>query len=220
MGILAINFKNYASILGEGSVRLATEAEGVSSKTGVDVIVAPPTPMLALVASRVRIPVFCQAVDAEVGDRTTGAVLPEAAKGAGAAGTLLNHSEARVPLADLKAVVPRARKVGLKVCLCAETAAEVAKLSGLKPDLLAVEPPSLIASGVAVSRANPGLLSRAVSAASSAGYRGKLLCGAGITSAEDVKLAVRLGMDGVLVSSSVVSARDWRSKVAELASAL
>jgi triosephosphate isomerase len=52
------------------------------------------------------------------------------------------------------------------------------------------------------------------------GFRGKVLCGAGIVSGEDVERAVELGAEGVLVSSSVVRARDWESKIVELADSL
>jgi triosephosphate isomerase len=52
------------------------------------------------------------------------------------------------------------------------------------------------------------------------GYSGKILCGAGIVSGEDVRKAVELGAEGVLVSSSVVKASDWDGKLRELAEPL
>jgi triosephosphate isomerase len=89
-------------------------------------------------------------------------------------------------------------------------------LARLEPDYIAVEPPELIGSGVAVSKARPELVSRTVSKVKQTGFRGKILCGAGIVSGDDVKKAVELGADGVLVSSSVVKAKDWESKIEEL----
>ncbi len=53
-----------------------------------------------------------------------------------------------------------------------------------------------------------------------AGYSGRLLCGAGIVSGEDASAAIGLGMDGILVASSVVKSKDWGAKVRELATAL
>jgi len=73
---------------------------------------------------------------------------------------------------------------------------------------------------VAVSKAKPQVVSGTVESARRAGYQGKILCGAGIVTGEDVKSAVRLGADGVLVSSSVVKAGDWRSRLMELAGSL
>jgi triosephosphate isomerase (TIM) len=217
---IILNLKNYPEVLGEGSQRIAEAAQGVSSKTGTRIIVAPPGPMVALVASRVRIPVFSQTVGSETGDKTTGAFLPEAVKAAGAKGTLLNHSESSRPLSELKRLVPRLRRLSLAVCLCADTTSQAVTLARLDPDYVAVEPPGLIGSGIAVSKAKPELVSRTVSKVKETGYRGKILCGAGIVSGEDVKRAVELGADGVLVSSSVVKARDWPSKIEELAHSL
>jgi len=220
MKTLIINFKNYREILGEKSLQLAEAASRVASETRTEIIVAPPTSMLGAVASRVNIPVFSQSVGGGTGEMTTGADVPEAARAAGALGTLLNHSEARKPSAELRALVPRARSVGLRVCLCANGTRDAVALSALRTEYLAVEPPELIGSGIAVSRAKPQVVKLTVEAARRAGYRGKVLCGAGIVEGADVMKAVELGADGVLVSSSVVKAKDWAPKIRELARSL
>jgi len=215
-----VNFKNYVEVLGEGSVRLALAVERISDELGIEGIVAPPTPMLSLVCSRTRVQVYSQSVGSDSGDKTTGEILPEAVKAAGAAGTILNHSESRRPPAELRILVPRLAGMGMGVCLCAQTAEEAADLSALGPKYLAIEPPELIGSGVAVSKARPELVRETVAAVRNRGYGGRILCGAGIVSGEDVAMAVKLGVDGVLVASSVVKAHDWDSRVRELAGSL
>jgi triosephosphate isomerase len=220
MRTLIVNFKNYPEVLGEGSVRLALAMSRVSEDFGVEIIAAPPTPLLALVTSKTKVQVYSQDVSSKTGDKTTGAILPEAARAAGATGTIINHSESRKPRDELLKLVPRLVGSGMGVCLCAETAEESAELSSLGPRYIAVEPPELIGSGIAVSRAKPELIERTVSAARKAGYAGKVLCGAGIVGGEDVAKAVELGADGVLVASSVVKAADWETKVRELANSL
>lgn len=217
---LIVNFKNYPEVLGDGSLKLANAAQEVSEQTGVAVIVAPPTPLLALVASVVRIPVYSQSVGIEEGDKTTGAVLPEAVKASNAAGTILNHSESRRSSSELRRLLPRLSRLSLDVCLCAKTAGEAAKLAGAKPSYIAVEPPELIGTGIAVTKARPELIEDAVSSVGKAGYKGKLLCGAGIVTGKDVSKALELGAEGVLVSSSVVKADNWNLKLAELARSL
>jgi triosephosphate isomerase len=217
---LIVNFKNYVEVLGDGSVRLALAVERASDELGVEGIVAPPTPMLSLVCSRTRVQVYSQSVGSDSGDKTTGGILPEAVKAAGAAGTILNHSESRRPPAELRILVPRLAGMGMGVCLCAQTAEEAADLSALGPKYLAIEPPELIGSGVAVSKARPELVRETVAAVRNKGYGGRILCGAGIVSGEDVAMAVKLGVDGVLVASSVVKAHDWGSRVRELAGSL
>jgi len=217
---IILNLKNYPEVLGEGSLAMARAAQRASSKTGVEVIVAPPGPMVALVASKVSVPVFSQTVGGESGAKTTGAFLPEALKAAGAKGTLLNHSESTRPLGELKQLVPKLKRLSLMVCLCAGTTSKAVTLARMAPDYIAIEPPELIGSGVAVSKARPELISRTVSQVKDSRFEGKVLCGAGIVSGEDVKRAVELGAEGVLVSSSVVKATDWESKIEELAYSL
>lgn len=220
MKAIIVNFKNYPEISGEGSLKLARAAAAVARKVSVEIIVSPPTPMLSAVASEVGVTVYAQDVSDRVGVQTTGAVLPESVKGSGATGTILNHSEARKPRSVLKPLVKRLEECGLDVCLCARTAEEASILSSIGTRFLAVEPPELIGSGVAVSKAKPTLVTRTVSAVRKAGYRGQVLVGAGIVSGEDVSKAVELGADGVLVSSSVVKSADWAGKIEELARSL
>jgi triosephosphate isomerase len=218
--VFIINFKNYSEILGEGALRLARTAEAVSETIDVELILAPPVPRLSAVASAVRLPVFGQSVGNQQEGKSTGAIIPEALKASGCAGSLINHSESRVPPGTIRDVIPRMKGLGLSSCVCGEDAKEIVILAGLAPEYLAVEPPELIGSGIAVSKARPELIRESVSSVKGAGYAGRLLCGAGIVTGEDARAAVKLGMDGILVASSVVRSKDWESKIAELAGAL
>ena len=220
MRTLIVNFKNYPEILGEGSLRLAQAVQRVTESVGIEAIVSPPTPMLALVASKTNVQVYSQTVGSKSGDKTTGEILPEAVRAAGGKGAILNHSESRRPPTELRELVPRLTTMGMGVCLCSQTVAEAARLAALNPKYLAIEPPELIGSGIAVSKARPELVQRTVSGVRRAGYKGEILCGAGIVSGEDVSKAVELGVDGVLVASSVVKAPDWETKIRELAGSL
>ena len=217
---IILNLKNYPEVLGEGSVRLAKAAKAAALSAGVEVIVAPPAAMVGLVASSVQIPVFSQNVGTGVPGASTGATIPEALEASGAKGSILNHSESPVPVRDLTALVPRLRGLSLSSCVCAGTTPQAVSLSGLDPDYIAIEPPELIGSGRAVSKARPELVSQTVSKLRRAGYDGMVLCGAGIVTGEDVAKAVELGAEGILVSSSVVRAKDWRAKIEELAYSL
>jgi triosephosphate isomerase len=217
---LILNLKNYPEVLGDGALRIAGAAARAASQTGAEIIVAPPGPMLALVAAKGRVPVFSQTVGSEAGDRTTGAFIAEAVRAAGAKGAILNHSESPRRLGELRKLVPRMKRLSLQACLCAGTAAQAVRVARLAPEYVAVEPPELIGSGVSVSKARPELVRRTVARVKDSGFRGRVLCGAGIVTGEDVRRAVELGAEGVLVSSSVVKARDWESKMTELAYSL
>ncbi|HEV2138268.1 MAG TPA: triose-phosphate isomerase [Nitrososphaerales archaeon] len=217
MRTLIVNFKNYPEILGEGSVRLAEAVQRVAGQFHVEAIVAPPIPMLSLVAWRVKVPVYSQTVSSESGEKTTGAILIESVRAAGASGTILNHSESTMPILDLRRLVPKLDAAGMDVCLCARTTKEAVRLTSLGTKYLAIEPPQLIGSGIAVSKAKPGLIRDTVTEVRKAGYKGRVLCGAGIVSGEDVERSIELGAEGVLVASGVVKSGDWESKLRELA---
>jgi triosephosphate isomerase len=215
-----VNFKNYPEVLGEGSLRLARVAASLGTSLGIEMVVSPPTPMLHSVAAAVEIPVFAQKAELGEEGKSTGSTIPESIKAAGCVGSLLNHSECRIPLGVISETIERMRGLGLKSCACAETANEAVEIAGLDPDFLAIEPPELIGTGRAVSKARPELITETASALASAGYSGRLLCGAGIVSGNDVEAAIRLGTHGILVASSVVRAQDWHAKLRELGTAM
>ena len=215
-----VNFKNYPEVMGEGSVRLAKAAAGLSWEVGIDVVVAPPTPVLYMVAATVKIPVFAQRTELGEQGKSTGHSIPESIKAAGCAGSLLNHSESRIPMDVLRLTVERMKRLGLASCACAETTEEAVEIAALDPEFLAIEPPELIGTGKAVSTARPELLTGTAEALAEAGYKGSLLCGAGIVTGKDVEAAMRLGTQGILVASSVVKAQDWPSKLRELGTAM
>lgn len=217
---LIVNFKNYPEVMGEGSLRLAKAAAGLSWEVGIDVVVAPPTPVLYTIASMVKIPVFAQRTELGEQGKSTGHSIPESIKAAGCAGSLLNHSESRIPMDVLELTIKRMKNLGLASCACAETTEEAVEIAALDPEFLAIEPPELIGTGRAVSKARPELLTGTADALAQAGYKGTLLCGAGIVTGEDVAAAIRLGTGGILVASSVVKAPDWQSKLRELGTAM
>lgn len=220
MKTLILNFKNYKEILGNGSLRLSMAAEKVSRKTGVDIIIAPPTPFLAHIASHVKIPVFAQSLSEGREGQSTGATIAAAAKAAGASGSILNHSEARLRPASLRKVADSARENGLSMCVCARNSLEAEAACSLEPEYMALEPPELIGTGRAVSKENPRLVSNALGLVRDLGFHGRFICGAGISSASDVRAAVKLGAEGVMLSSSVIKTSNWSAKLKELVEAL
>lgn len=215
-----VNFKNYPEIMGEGSIKLAKAAAGLSWEVGIEVVVAPPAPMLYAIASMVKIPVFAQRTELGEQGKSTGHAIPESIKAAGCAGSLLNHSESRIPMDVLGQTIERMKSLGLLSCACAETTDEAVEIARFNPEFLAIEPPELIGTGKAVSKARPELLTGTADALAEAGFKGGLLCGAGIVSGDDVAAAMKLGTRGILVASSVVKAQDWPAKLRELGAAM
>lgn len=210
-----INCKNYEEVSADKGIELAKIAEKVADKLKVEIIIAPQQPALALIAKNVNMPVICQHVDNERVGSSTGFFLPEIAKSYGAVGSLINHSEHRIEFGSIGNLVEIMRKLGMISIVCAQEPEEVSKISELKPDFIAIEPPELIGSGRAVSKENPTIITKSIEAA---GSRSKVICGAGISNKEDVTKAYQLGAQGILVASSIVKAKSWINKIEELAS--
>jgi len=218
--IMIINFKNYLEASGEGAIRLAKVAESIAKELDVEIVVAPPIPDLSIVAKSVSIPVFAQHVDLAKPGSTTGSIVPEIIKACGIAGTLLNHSEKRIPIKVIKELTPKLKGLGLYSVVCAKTPKEVRDRAILLPDYVAVEPPELIGTGRAVSKVKPEAILRSKEAVEEVSDSVKLICGAGITSGEDVAIALKLGSVGILVASSIVKSDSWELKIRELAKPL
>ena len=218
--LFIVNFKNYTEVSGCNSLKLAQAAEYVANRSKIRIAVAPPAGSLANIANTVSIPVFAQHLDHSELGSTTGFMVPEIAKSYGASGSLINHSEHRLPVQTIKHLVERLRNLKMVSVVCARTPAEVRKMAEFAPDYIAIEPPELIGSGIAVSKAKPSVITRSIDAVNDVNPNVSVICGAGIVSAEDVSAAIRLGSRGILVASGIVKAKNWKVKIKELADAM
>lgn len=218
--IVLVNFKTYSEGTGKKALELAKACEKVSSEIGVCVCVAPQFADIAPIVGAVSVPVFSQHIDPVSAGSFTGHVLAESVKEAGAVGTLINHSERRLRLADIDAVATRARENVLTSVVCSNNALVSAAAAVLKPDMIAIEPPELIGTGIPVSKAKPEVVSGTIELVRRLNRDVVILCGAGITRGDDVAAALRLGTEGVLVASGIVKAKDPYAVLVEFAEAM
>lgn len=186
---------------------ISTAAESVSEASGVDVAVAPQTAQLSEAAAT-GVETWGQHVSPVEHGSHTGSTLAEAVSDAGAVGTLINHSERRLRLADIDSAVNAADRADLQTVVCANNPEQVGAVAALGPDAIAVEPPELIGTGTPVSKADPDIVTDAVKAAAEVDESIDVYCGAGISTGEDVVAARELGADGVLLASGVAKADD------------
>jgi len=218
--IVLVNFKTYSEATGSNALKLAKAAEKVKKETDVSVGIAPQFVDIAPIAQAVSIPVFAQHIDPITVGSFTGHVLAESVKEAGAVGTLINHSERRLKLADIDAAITRAKEVGLVSVVCSNNSVVSAAVAVLKPNMVAVEPPELIGTGIPVSKAKPEIVLKTVDLVKRVNPKVTILCGAGITTGEDVAAALRLGTQGVLVASGIVKAKDPYRALLDFAEAI
>ncbi len=214
--LILINFKAYREASGRRGLELARIAEKVSKETGITIAVAPQLTDLHFIASNVEIPVFSQHVDEVQPGSFTGHVTLEAIKDAGAVGTMVNHSERRIRADQVDLIVKRARELNLVTIVCTNTPEVTAAMAALGPDIVAIEPPELIGTGIPVSKARPEVVTSSVDLVKRINPSVKVLCGAGITTGEDVVAALKLGTVGVLLASGVVKAKDWEKAIRDL----
>jgi triosephosphate isomerase len=199
---------------------IATAAQLVARETGATIGVAPGYIDLHPLCHHFAIPVYAQHVDGYEPGARTGHIPVEALKLAGAAGSLVNHSERRLTLAEIELSIRALQSHKMVAVVCSNNEITSAGAAALGPEYVAIEPPELIGSGISVSKANPEIIKRSVAAVHAVNPKVKVLTGAGIQSGECVKIAVDLGTDGVLLASSVVKSPDPAAVLRDLVSKL
>ena len=214
-----INCKNYEEIAGEKIIKLAKIAEKISKKYKIKIAIAPPHHLIPLI-TKFGIIVLAQHLDDKKVGSTTGFMIPEIIKKSKIDGSIINHSEHRITESEIKNLVKRLKKLKLKTIVCVKNVGEAKKYAKINPTFIAIEPPELIGTGRAISTEKPQLITNSINAVQSAKNSTKLLCGAGIVSAEDVSRAVELGSKGILVASGVIKAKNWESIISDFSRGL
>jgi len=218
--LILVNLKTYKEGTGNRAHQIATAAQLVARESGVTIGIAPGYIDLHPLCHHFAIPVYAQHVDGYEPGAHTGHITADALKAAGAAGSLVNHSERRLTLAEIESSVRALQTLTLSAVICSNNEVTSAGAAALGPEYVAIEPPELIGSGVSVSKANPDIIKRSVAAVHAVNPKVKVLTGAGIQCGECVKIAVDLGTDGVLLASSVVKAADPAAVLRDLVSKL
>lgn len=168
----------------------------------------------------IDIPVFSQHIDAVPAAAHTGFTSAEAVSAAGCKGSLINHSEHRLKIADIDAIVQECRKLDLTSIVCTNNLQVSAACAAFHPDFIAIEPPELIGGDISVTTADPDIVKNSVDEIKKIDSAVKVLTGAGIKTGEDVAKALELGTDGVLLASGVVKAKDPKKVLLDLIAGL
>jgi triosephosphate isomerase len=217
---IVLNVKTYTESTGVNALELARLMAKISKETNVSMAIAVQACDITRCADEVGIPVYAQHIDPIKPGSSTGWTLPEAVKAAGAKGTLINHSEHRLILADIDTCLMRAKDLELDTLVCTNNVATSKAVSTFFPSMIAVEPPELIGGDISVTSADPGIVSNTVQAVRSMNKTVKILCGAGVKNGRDVAKAIELGADGVLLASGVVKAKNKEEVLRDLAAGI
>ncbi len=209
--MILINFKNYK--VGQKEVMdLVKKIEIYYRKA----IIAVPFIELTNVIKNTSLQVYAQHVDYQESGRGTGYVTPESLIASGATGSLLNHSEHRIPLKIIKKIIKRCNEIGLKLIICSSSLREIRQLKKLNPYAIAFEDRKLIATGKSITSYNAHNVKKFAEILKNTEIFA--LCGAGISSGKDVSQTFVLGCKGVLVSSAVANSQNPETFLKEVAS--
>ncbi len=86
---------------------MALDVQDVSKTLEIPIIVSPPVPLISIMVKSLGIPVYSQHVDVDAVGSSTGAVIPELLQSLGVRGSILNHSERRIPIKDIEELIKR-----------------------------------------------------------------------------------------------------------------
>ena len=207
--MIVINFKNY--LYSKDAMELAKKIEkflpsAIAAVSAVDI---------GYLSYYTKLKIFAQHVDFVDGKMATGFLWPEAVRAQDGTGSLLNHSEHRLSETEIRKTLKRCNEAGLKVILCANSVGETRKFKKLKPFAIAYEAPVLVGSGKSITKYRRDEVTKFVKEMRGSGIL--VLCGAGISNAEDVKTAYELGCDGVLIASAIANSKKPEKILMEIA---
>ncbi len=212
--MIIVNFKNYKETFGEGALKLAEICKKVALKSGVEIIPAVSSLDAALIQKELKMKVFLQSVDPVFEGRGSGFVSPVKAKELKIEGSLLNHSEHKLSPGTIKKMLSVWPK-DFKSVICVSSLGQINGWGrNIKPDFVAYEPRNLIASKEkSVATENPQTIKKIVD------FYKKIpvLVGAGIHSVEDVKVSLKMGASGILISSFIVQSKEPEKNLSKLA---
>jgi len=219
--MILINLKAYKQGIGKDAIEIAEVAEKINQETGIYIAIACQAADIYKVSNSCNIDVYAQHIDPIDFGSHTGWIHPYSVKHAGATGVLINHSEHQLKISDIERTIKIAKEYDLKTIVCANNAIVAKAIACFKPYAIAVEPPELIGGDISVSKAKPEIILETVRQIREIDKNKeiKILCGAGIKNYEDVKKALELGAEGILIASGVVKAEDKEKAISDLAKA-
>ena len=217
---IILNYKTYLESSGENALELARALKSASEESGITMVAAPQAADIYRIQDQISLPIFAQHIDPITPGGHTGSNLIETLIEAGISGSLINHSENRMKLADIDEVIQLCKQNDIESCVCTNNIATSKAIATFSPDAVAVEPPELIGTGIPVSQAQPEVVEDSVKGVKSINKKIKVLCGAGISTGDDMKAAMDLGADGVLLASGIVKAENPKEALLDLVSKL
>lgn len=214
-----INLKAYEEVFNTNLTGFIQEVDACSAKAqeiGVELILCVNSyDIKEAVMNSSSVQIYAQHIDPVGFGSHTGHFPTICVLRLGALGTLISHSEHYLSVEEVMSRVQSAQELYLETCVCVRDNQRLKELKKYNiSGLVALEPPELIGGDISVTTANPQIITKAVQITQNSQM--KLLVGAGIKTGDDVKMALELGADGILVASGVIKADNIKEAVLDL----
>ncbi|MBL1229094.1 triose-phosphate isomerase [Enterococcus sp. BWB1-3] len=197
-----VNPKAY--LYGDSSLKLAITADCLAEKYDVDIFFTVQHADAYRIALQTKnLIITVQHMDYLEQGPGMGYILPEALAKIGVQATFLNHAEYPITYNELKKTIERAKQVGIKTIVCADSLEEGKAAALLEPTVIVCEPTELIGTGQTSDRTYMEQTKQAIKEISKEVY---VLQAAGISTVEDVRQALLSGADGTGGTSGIVCA--------------
>lgn len=210
--MIFLSLKTYKESTGEAAVKLLSCVKKVSQETGVTIIPAVQPTDIYRVKKELGIEVWAQHMDPIEPGKNMGWLSPYALKEAGATGLVINHSEHKMDDVHVKKILDKAKEYDLKSIICGFNMDMVIKFDSWDPDYISYEREDMIGTGVSMITKEAENIKKLVSV-----LKRPLVIGAGISTGEDIRQAIKLGAVGAILASGFVFAKDPEKKLRELA---
>lgn len=212
--MILINFKIYKETFGNESVKLAKIVKKISDKYKIRIVITAPALEAVMIKKETGAEVWLQHVDEYTEGKHSGFVSMEQAMALGINGSLLNHSEHKIPKGTVLKIIKN-RPKGFQIVLCMASSGQIEKWGvRAKPDFILYEPPELIAStDKSVATEEPKVIANCVKLCKEI----PLMVGAGIKDKKDVKVSLKMGAKAIGLSSAFVLNKKPEELLEELA---
>lgn len=210
--MIILSLKTYKESTGDAAIKLLSCVKRVSEETGVKIIPAVQPTDIYRIKKELGIEVWAQHLDPIEPGKNMGWLSPYALKEAGATGVVINHSEHKMSDEMVKKVLDKAKEYGFKNVICGFNPEMVTKYDSWEPDFISYEREDMIGTGVSMLTQEEENIKKLVLV-----LKRPLIIGAGISTGEDTKQAVKLGAKGAILASGFVLAKDPEAKLRELA---
>lgn len=192
-------------LYGDDVLKLAQAADCMAMRYDVDVLFTAPFTEIRRISEMVeRVIVLAPHMDAIHPGRGIASILPEGIKAAGAGGVMLNHCEMPLSYEVLRRTMKRAEELELLTVVCTASLEEARAVSSLSPDVIVVELPELVGTGIGATSES---IMEIVTAVRDVNPEVLILTAAGVTGSSDVYKNIYAGADATGASSGIMCAK-------------